>query len=152
MSFYNYFIPVLQDHNRCLKSQVIEGGPIRSYTGHLLITPTDASNPWWIAFEEAITKSGGKLAKPEVLRSTTDARFARQLGIPTLGFSPMTNTPILLHEHNEVSMIKLRSCKAKISKKNIVLKLKSTSLFFCSSYKIMCFFKEFKYTLMSSVR
>ena len=24
-----------------------------------------------------------------------------QLGIPAIGFSPMNNTPILLHEHNE---------------------------------------------------
>ncbi|KMZ74125.1 Aminoacylase [Zostera marina] len=78
---------------------VIEDGPIRSYTGRLLITPTDSSNPWWIAFEQAITQSGGKLAKPEVLSLTTDSRFARQLDIPTLGFSPMVNT--LLHQHNE---------------------------------------------------
>jgi hypothetical protein len=53
-------------------------------------------------FEHAIISSGGKLAKPEILSSTTDARFVRQMGVPALGFSPMLNTPILLHDHNEV--------------------------------------------------
>ncbi|CAK9184543.1 unnamed protein product [Ilex paraguariensis] len=65
------------------------------------MTATNDSNPWWSVFQEAITAAGGKLAKPEILPSTTDARFMRQLGIPTLGFSPMKNTPILLHDHNE---------------------------------------------------
>ena len=31
----------------------------------------------------------------------TDSRFIRALGVPAFGFSPMANTPILLHEHNE---------------------------------------------------
>lgn len=66
------------------------------------MTATNASNPWWSVFEQAVIAAGGKLAKPEILASTTDARFMRQTGIPTLGFSPMKNTPILLHDHNEV--------------------------------------------------
>lgn len=66
------------------------------------MTATNESNPWWPVFKQAITAVGGKLAKPEILPSTTDARYIRELGIPALGFSPMTNTPILLHEHNEV--------------------------------------------------
>lgn len=67
------------------------------------MTATDDSNPWWTVFNQAIEAAGGKLARPEILSSTTDARFMRQLGIPTLGFSPMKNTPILLHDHNEVT-------------------------------------------------
>lgn len=27
--------------------------------------------------------------------------FSFQLGYPAIGFSPMNNTPILLHDHNE---------------------------------------------------
>ncbi|XP_052205210.1 uncharacterized protein LOC127810032 isoform X2 [Diospyros lotus] len=50
---------------------------------------------------EAVEGAGGRLSKPEILSSTTDARYIRQMGIPTLGFSPMKNTPILLHDHNE---------------------------------------------------
>lgn len=69
------------------------------------MTPTNSSNPWWSVFKEAIEAVGGKLGKPEILSSTTDARYMRKLGIPALGFSPMTNTPILLHDHNEVCKV-----------------------------------------------
>ncbi|XP_030935093.1 aminoacylase-1 [Quercus lobata] len=86
---------------RNMTYQIKENGPIRDRKGHPLLTPTNNSNPWWSVFQQAITAVGGKLAKPEILASTTDARFMRQLGIPTLGFSPMANTPILLHEHDE---------------------------------------------------
>lgn len=33
--------------------------------------------------------------------ANTDSRYIRQIGIPALGFSPINNTPILLHDHNE---------------------------------------------------
>lgn len=82
--------------------QIIEKGPIRDHMGRPLMTLTNASNPWWLVFEQAITFVGGKLAKPEILASTTDARYIRQRGIPVINFSPMSNTPILLHDHNEV--------------------------------------------------
>ena len=85
--------------------QIIQLGPLRDYKGRPLMTLTNDSNPWWSVFKQAITAAGGKLAKPEILASTTDARFMRELGIPTLGFSPMSNTPILLHDHNEVCLI-----------------------------------------------
>ncbi|KAI4976292.1 hypothetical protein ZWY2020_049899 [Hordeum vulgare] len=84
-----------------LTYQLMKKGPVRDVTGRPLLTPANASNPWWSVFEQAIISSGGKLAKPEILSSTTDARFVRQMGVPALGFSPMINTPILLHDHNE---------------------------------------------------
>ncbi len=31
----------------------------------------------------------------------TDSRYIRVAGIPAFGFSPINNTPILLHDHNE---------------------------------------------------
>ncbi|KAJ6337428.1 hypothetical protein OIU76_007160 [Salix suchowensis] len=86
---------------RNMTYEIIEKGPLRDYMGRPLMTAIDDSNPWWSVFKQAIAAAGGKLAKPEILSSTTDARFMRQLGIPTFGFSPMTNTPILLHDHNE---------------------------------------------------
>lgn len=86
---------------RNMTYQIIEKGPIRDYMGRPLQTSTNDSNPWWSVFKQAITAAGGKLAMPEILPSTTDARYMRQMGIPALGFSPMTNTPILLHDHNE---------------------------------------------------
>ncbi|KAF2291408.1 hypothetical protein GH714_023743 [Hevea brasiliensis] len=86
---------------RNMTYEIIEKGPIRDHMGRPLMTAADDSNPWWAVFRQAIAEAGGKLAKPEILSSTTDARFIRQLGIPAFGFSPMTNTPILLHDHNE---------------------------------------------------
>lgn len=82
--------------------QIVEKGPNRDFLGHPLMTSTDDTNPWWSVFVQAITAVGGKLGNPEILASTTDARYMRQRGIPALGFSPMANTPILLHDHNEV--------------------------------------------------
>ncbi|KAL6858987.1 hypothetical protein ACP4OV_017989 [Aristida adscensionis] len=69
--------------------------------GKPAMTPTDSSNPWWPVFEEAVKNAGGKLGRPEIFPASTDARYFRQLGIPAFGFSPMANTPILLHDHNE---------------------------------------------------
>lgn len=31
----------------------------------------------------------------------TDSRYLRAKGIPVLGFSPMNNTPLFLHDHDE---------------------------------------------------
>eukprot|EP00257_Ricinus_communis_P013949 XP_015571513.1 aminoacylase-1 [Ricinus communis] len=86
---------------RNMTYEIIEKGPIRDIRGRPLMTAVDNSNPWWSVFKRAITAAGGQLAKPEILASTTDGRFIRRLGVPVFGFSPMTNTPILLHEHNE---------------------------------------------------
>ncbi|KAM6543388.1 hypothetical protein CsatB_007835 [Cannabis sativa] len=86
---------------RNMTYKILEKGPLRDYLGHPLLTLTNDSNPWWSVFEESIAAVGGKLSKPEILASTTDARYLRQLGIPVVGFSPMMNTPILLHDHNE---------------------------------------------------
>ncbi|KAL9229126.1 hypothetical protein vseg_004628 [Gypsophila vaccaria] len=87
--------------SRNMSYEIVKKGPNRDNWGRPLMTPTDDTNPWWSVFQKAVTAAGGKLAKPEILASTTDARFLRQRGIPVLGFSPMSNTPILLHEHDE---------------------------------------------------
>lgn len=86
---------------RNMTYEITQKGPLRDFTGRPMMTSTNNSNPWWPVFEQAVVAAGGKLAKPEILSSTTDARFMRQMGIPTLGFSPMKKTPILLHDHNE---------------------------------------------------
>lgn len=86
---------------RNMTYQILEKGPMRDTQGRPLLTVANDSNPWWLRFEQAILATGGKLGKPEILASTTDARFVREQGIPAFGFSPMANTPILLHDHNE---------------------------------------------------
>ncbi|KAM1122078.1 hypothetical protein ACFX13_003716 [Malus domestica] len=69
--------------------------------GRPILTATDSSNPWWALLEDAVKKANGKLGKPEIFPASTDARYFRNLGLPAIGFSPMANTPILLHDHNE---------------------------------------------------
>lgn len=46
-------------------------------------------------------KDIGIEVEAEIFPAGTDSRFIRGLGIPAFGFSPMRNTPILLHDHNE---------------------------------------------------
>lgn len=75
--------------------------PVENKLGLPLVTVANDSNPWWTLLEVAILKAGGKLHKPEIFPAATDARYVRELGIPAFGFSPMANTPILLHDHNE---------------------------------------------------
>lgn len=69
--------------------------------GKPIFTATDNSNPWWALLEDAVEKTKGKLGKPEIFPASTDARYFRLRGLPAIGFSPMANTPILLHDHNE---------------------------------------------------
>mmetsp|Transcript_42413 Transcript_42413/g.98232 ORF Transcript_42413/g.98232 Transcript_42413/m.98232 type:complete len:439 (-) Transcript_42413:155-1471(-) len=64
------------------------------------VTAADDSNPWWVIFSKALAQMGHTV-EPEVFPAATDSRFIRQRGIPALGFSPMKECPILLHEHDE---------------------------------------------------
>eukprot|EP00050_Salpingoeca_kvevrii_P011550 m.16220 g.16220 ORF g.16220 m.16220 type:complete len:456 (+) comp3484_c0_seq1:29-1396(+) len=63
---------------------------------------TDVSDEsmWWKRFKGAIDECGLRITK-EIFPAATDSRFVRRCGIPAIGFSPMNNTPILLHDHNE---------------------------------------------------
>lgn len=70
--------------------------------GKPALTAADKSNPWWFLLEEAVYSAGGELEKPEIFPASTDARYFRQQGLPAIGFSPIVNTPFLLHDHNEV--------------------------------------------------
>ncbi|TXG75110.1 hypothetical protein ES332_1Z014900v1 [Gossypium tomentosum] len=59
------------------------------------------SNPWWALLVEAIKKANGKIGKPEIFPAATDSLYFRQQGLRAIGFSPMANPPVLLHDHNE---------------------------------------------------
>ncbi|MBA0738961.1 hypothetical protein Gogos_012269 [Gossypium gossypioides] len=76
-------------------------GILHDDLGRPLVTATDSSSPWWTLLEEAIKKANGKIGKPEIFPASTDAQNFRKLGLPAISFSPMANTPILLHDHNE---------------------------------------------------
>lgn len=64
------------------------------------VVPLDETNVWWKLFRSACDGMGIKL-ETEVFPAGTDSRFLRKVGVPAIGFSPMRNTSILLHEHNE---------------------------------------------------
>ncbi|XP_075039910.1 aminoacylase-1A-like [Mixophyes fleayi] len=64
-----------------------------------MTTPED-NNPWWKAFSDPCKELGMTL-KPEIFPASTDSKYIRMAGFDALGFSPMNNTPILLHDHNE---------------------------------------------------
>ncbi|XP_017046431.1 aminoacylase-1-like [Drosophila ficusphila] len=63
-------------------------------------TKIDSSNPYWLAFKKALDDLGLK-TRVRVFPGATDSRYVRYAGIPALGFSPINNTPILLHDHDE---------------------------------------------------
>lgn len=64
------------------------------------MTSVDDKDPWYSALRAAFSKH--KLTvKPQIFPAGTDSRYLRELGIPAIGFSPMPNTPVLLHDHNE---------------------------------------------------
>merc|ERR1711991_102301 len=58
------------------------------------------SNPWWKVFTNTFDELNVKIV-PEIFPAGTDSRFLRAAGIPAFGFSPMSGTPILLHDNDE---------------------------------------------------
>ncbi|KAG8332226.1 adenylate cyclase [Homalodisca vitripennis] len=79
-----------------------EGTSITYVSKNPIVSPTciDSSNPWWTAFKHAADKMGVHL-KPIITPGGTDSRFLRKVGISAFGFSPMNNTPTLLHDNDE---------------------------------------------------
>ncbi|OQS02725.1 methionyl-tRNA synthetase [Thraustotheca clavata] len=74
---------------------------IRPLHQHHITSVDEKTNPLCHRFMETCKELGMEM-ELEVFPAATDSRFLRQLGIPALGFSPMNNTEILLHEHNEM--------------------------------------------------
>lgn len=68
--------------------------------GNIPPTKTDHTNLFWKAFKDAADELGLKF-KLQVFPAGTDAVYIREAGIPAIGFSPMNNTPVLLHDHDE---------------------------------------------------
>ena len=68
--------------------------------GHAVTSIDPKVNPWWSVFSSSMNAQG-LTVEPEIFPAGTDSRFLRLLGVPALGFSPMSNSPVLLHEHDE---------------------------------------------------
>mmetsp|Transcript_29011 Transcript_29011/g.37564 ORF Transcript_29011/g.37564 Transcript_29011/m.37564 type:complete len:255 (+) Transcript_29011:746-1510(+) len=67
---------------------------------HYLTNLDREKNPWWGLFLDVCKESEVEV-EPEIFPAGTDSRFIRQIGVPALGFSPIKNTPILLHDNDE---------------------------------------------------
>jgi aminoacylase len=76
------------------------GGQGNSMSGHALTSIDPVENPWYAAFANSLSEMGLSM-QPQVFPAATDSRFLRALGIRALGFSPMKNTEILLHDLDE---------------------------------------------------
>lgn len=61
---------------------------------------TSRDGAWWQLFQKEMAHMGYKLEET-IFQAATDARYIRDKGIPCIGFSPIDNTPWLLHDHNE---------------------------------------------------
>lgn len=69
-------------------------------SGPLLLTDIESPSWWLDAFKQACEEMKCKL-NWTIFPAGTDSRYLRNVGYPALGFSPMINTPVLLHDHNE---------------------------------------------------
>ena len=75
-------------------------GGENSSTKHALTSTDKKVNPWYSVFSSCLENMGHSV-ETEVFPAATDSRFLRALGIRALGFSPMKNSEILLHENDE---------------------------------------------------
>lgn len=55
----------------------------------------------WVSETEAVLSQMGLKSFRAIMPGTTDMRYLRKLGIPALNFSPLNNTDIKLHDHDE---------------------------------------------------
>ncbi|CAF3886484.1 unnamed protein product [Rotaria sordida] len=69
-------------------------------SGPLMLTDIEKPSWWLNSFKRACEEMKCKL-NWTIFPAATDSRFLRNIGYPAIGFSPMINTPILLHDHNE---------------------------------------------------
>ncbi|KAF5287543.1 hypothetical protein FQR65_LT12214 [Abscondita terminalis] len=72
----------------------------KSKPTHSPVTELVDSNYFWMVFRKTFAEIGLKM-KTAIFPAGTDSDCLRKIGIPCLSFSPICNTPILLHDHNE---------------------------------------------------
>jgi aminoacylase len=65
------------------------------------LTSTDEKeNPWWKCFSDSMKRQGHSV-RTEIFPAATDSRYLREVGCPAFGFTPMNNTVVRLHDHDE---------------------------------------------------
>ena len=65
-----------------------------------VLTSVDEDYPWFQAFMKAARKQDLEIVT-RIFPASSDSSYLRNAGVPSYGFSPMPNTPVLLHDHNE---------------------------------------------------
>jgi aminoacylase len=95
----------LEDVRKLLDDLCVEAGPgvkfeFLQFSNITACTSPTSDNAWWTTFKETSDKLGLKLNQ-RIFPAATDCRYVRNAGIPAFGFSPMNNTPVLLHDHDE---------------------------------------------------
>ncbi|VDM97481.1 unnamed protein product [Thelazia callipaeda] len=64
------------------------------------MTPITDKDPWWRAFSSVFKELNFPISV-EIFPGSTDSRFIRQMGISSIGFTPINKSPVLLHAHDE---------------------------------------------------
>ncbi|KAH7709755.1 aminoacylase-1-like isoform 1 [Aphelenchoides avenae] len=64
------------------------------------VTPVTKDDPWWNAFSTVLEEEDCKMSV-EIDIGSSDSSHLRENGYRAIGFSPLNNTPCLLHENNE---------------------------------------------------
>lgn len=91
--FENDFVSLAQKLN--IKISYLQSTKINPITN---IDPLE--NSWWNIFQKTCSDANLNY-EPAIFPAATDSRYIRRKGIPAIGFSPMNNTQVLLHDHNE---------------------------------------------------
>ena len=78
----------------------IEFERITGITKNVSTSIDPEKNKWWAKFKQVCLELGIDIV-PQVFPAATDSRYLRILGIPCLGFSPLRNTPVKFHDHDE---------------------------------------------------
>jgi aminoacylase len=82
-----------QHNDEVILTTIVDSGP-------LLLTDVEKPSWWLKSFRSACEDMKCKL-NWTVFPAATDSGYLRNAGYPAIGFSPMINTPVLLHDHNE---------------------------------------------------
>lgn len=73
-----------------------------------------AENPHIVSFSRGLSDAGiSDRLRHGIFFAATDARYLREVNVPSFGFSPIENTPNLLHKHDEYITMDgyLKGCK-----------------------------------------
>lgn len=75
---------------------------VRKFSAEYVTSISEEDNPFWKAFKASLGESCGTTkVVPQIFPAGTDSRFLRKALIPVIGFSPLSCTPVLLHDHDE---------------------------------------------------